>query len=117
MGLKCNQEEPCGETSPCQNNGKCVKIENNIKCMCQGTGFEGKYCEVSKICSKCDVEGTLFCDSMASSPKCICRSGFEGKTCELRTDPCLIKNCAHGECVTKLDETGTLKAQCLCIEG
>ncbi|KAI7805544.1 putative hyaluronan-binding protein 2-like [Triplophysa rosa] len=40
----CERPSPC-TPNPCQNNGKCVKDEDDFDCVCQAE-FKGRYCQV-----------------------------------------------------------------------
>lgn len=51
----CKIPTPCSP-NPCQNNGKCVKDEEDFDCVCQGD-FRGRYCQVdSEDCYQGDGE-------------------------------------------------------------
>nr|XP_055027123.1 hyaluronan-binding protein 2-like isoform X4 [Misgurnus anguillicaudatus] len=51
----CKIPSPC-TPNPCQNNGTCVKDEEDFDCVCEGD-FKGKYCQVdSKDCYTGDGE-------------------------------------------------------------
>ncbi|XP_051946572.1 hyaluronan-binding protein 2-like [Xyrauchen texanus] len=44
MPPNCKKASPC-TPNPCENNGKCVKEEDDFDCVCEN-GFIGKYCQV-----------------------------------------------------------------------
>jgi hypothetical protein len=101
-GSLCTNVDDCKD-NPCQNGGVCIDGINSFKCDCAGTNFKGKFCEISKPCSKCNKEGTLICDPLKS--ECICKATHQGKTCEIALDPCLNNPCVNGECSSnKIDE-------------
>ena len=64
-GYLCTNVDDC-QGEPCQNGGKCVDGIDSFKCDCEFAWFMGKFCEMSKVCSKCAREGTLYCDSAKS---------------------------------------------------
>lgn len=42
-------KEPLCEPNPCQNDAKCMVINDKIRCLCINSSYTGKYCEHSKL--------------------------------------------------------------------
>lgn len=74
------------ESSPCQNEGKCIDGLKEYTCSCLN-GFEGKNCEffAGKLCSLDNGDCDQFCQEEQDSVVCSCASGYtlgdDGKSC------------------------------------
>ncbi|XP_040342958.1 coagulation factor X [Herpailurus yagouaroundi] len=74
------------ESSPCQNQGKCMDSLGGYMCTCL-EGYEGKNCELSmrKACSLDNGDCDQFCSEEQGSVVCACASGYvladDGKSC------------------------------------
>ena len=84
-------------TLSCLNNGTCIeKTETEAAyCKCNGTGYEGSFCEIDINDCVIDVTclngGTCY-DIGVNSTVCKCPSGFIGEQCEL----CPPNTCKNG---------------------
>lgn len=71
------------ESNPCQNSGKCSKInDNQYKCDCP-IGFSGGNCEVNE--DDCQNHKCQFgtCVDGFGNYTCLCKEGFSGPFCEI----------------------------------
>lgn len=108
-GDLCTNINDCSDTV-CLNNGKCIDGINNFTCKCDDK-YTGAYCEQAKICSKCNLIGTVYCDQTKS--ECVCRETYSGEFCEHKNDLCMSDTCLNGAtCYSnKTDQI------CLCKDG
>lgn len=59
----------------------------------------------------CDPEGTILCEKLESTYRCLCHHGYSGPHCETRINHCVDGLCQHGSvCV---DLSGGFKCDCL----
>lgn len=109
-GEQCQENINDCEFLPCQNNGTCVDGINEFTCECSDF-YEGKYCEVARVCSKCSSSGTQYCNH--TSNECVCLATHEGPFCETQVDPCLQMPCFNnGTCISSKVDKSLYKCQC-----
>ncbi|XP_063964564.1 integrin beta-1-A-like isoform X2 [Lytechinus pictus] len=117
INMDSTDPSPCrtdNTTRTCSGRGECICG----KCVCDNTGnpgevISGQFCECDNFncpysrglrCGGPD-QGTCVCDIATRQPKCECKSGYEGDSCDCptRKDMCRASNgleCnAHGTCV------------------
>lgn len=77
-------------------------------------GYQGKDCSSSLsqcLSNPCDPEGTILCEKLESTYRCLCHHGYSGPHCETRINHCVDGICQHGSvCV---DLSGGFKCDCL----
>lgn len=119
-GFRCEKADGC-LPNPCVH-GNCFSKGSLFLCQCD-SGYTGKTCETVAVqttvmhttmttsvltsallpdstpCSHnpCVVGQTRTCVDIGLSYYCVCKTGFEGKHCEI-TDVCLPNPCLHGIC-------------------
>ncbi|KAJ8894758.1 hypothetical protein PR048_000065 [Dryococelus australis] len=101
-GSEDGSVESC-HPNPCQNGGKCVSRGQRNSCQCI-SHFTGMFCALTM----CELEPCLFgrCQLTATSFSCSCQTGYSGKTCEEKQQPCADNPCeGRGECVYKDDDS------------
>ena len=109
-------EDPCTHLN-CYT-GKCVVNEEGIAgCECVNPIFEGKFCE-RYICSGyCLNDGVCYpqqrdrTNDGRARPKCICKEGYHGERCEIKSLSCQCRN--GGSCVENSEGQGV----CVCVDG
>jgi hypothetical protein len=56
-------------------------------------------------------------DADSESFVCLCESGFTGKRCEARLDPCALNKCSnHSRCISSSGEESPSSYKCICDE-
>ncbi|KAL3306865.1 Neurexin-3-beta, partial [Cichlidogyrus casuarinus] len=72
----------------CQNGGECIEVSNReLRCRCDGTGFEGARCENTLTCPADYCRNGGLCRMYGKTPRCDCSStGYTGNQCQL--SPC-----------------------------
>ncbi|XP_066933689.1 protein slit-like [Clytia hemisphaerica] len=87
-GEFCQFENACFE-NPCQQNGRCLNVENTFKCNCT-SGYHGENCEMKDEChfgNPCQNNGTCRRNGNKSMKyTCECNGGFTGPRCQLTLD-------------------------------
>ncbi|KAJ8020411.1 Neurogenic locus notch-like protein 1 [Holothuria leucospilota] len=111
-GEFCDQPfDPCA-SSPCQNSGSCLVNNGRFFCNCTES-FMGERCENRVRCqpNPCFNGGT--CQNQGlDSFRCECPRGYEGRRCEMFSDPCIDNACVNGVCVPFQQAYS-----CVCDEG
>lgn len=78
------------------------------------TGYRGNDCSASVnqcVSNPCDPEGTLLCEELANTYRCVCQYGLTGPHCKTPINHCVDGLCQHGAaCV---DLSGGFKCDCL----
>lgn len=78
------------------------------------TGYRGTDCSSSVnqcVSNPCDPEGTLLCEELANTFRCVCQHGYTGKHCETPINRCVDGLCQHGSVCENL--SGGFKCDCL----
>lgn len=77
-------------------------------------GYQGKDCSLSLsqcVSNPCNPEGTILCEELESTYRCLCHHGYTGTRCETRITHCVDGLCQHSSlCV---DLSGGFKCDCL----
>jgi slit protein 2 len=69
-------------SNPCQNNGKCSKIDESYKCECS-EGYDGDECQTNiDDCANHKCQFGVCVDGVANYT-CKCKEGFSGTFCEV----------------------------------
>jgi len=121
-GTNCEREnqnaavDACNP-NPCFNFGDCRDgADGGFTCKCP-PGFKGDRCE-TKIIDLCDPNpcengGSCSFQEGDSLPSCLCRLGFNGKTCQKNINECDPNPCQNGaSCVD-----GIYGYNCTCLSG
>ncbi len=78
------------------------------------TGYHGNDCSSSVnqcVSNPCDPEGTLLCEELANTYRCVCQHGYTGSHCKTPINNCVDGLCQHGSvCV---DLSRGFKCDCL----
>ena len=100
--VKCLWNDEACQRSECRRRLQCVLYERPYICLCNGTGYEGEYCE--KDINECQV-GTHRCSNGATcinvpgGYQCLCQgTGYTGVHCTEDIDECtaLSTPCFNG---------------------
>lgn len=78
------------------------------------TGYHGSNCSSSAdqcVSNPCDPEGTLLCEELANTSRCVCQHGYTGAHCKTRINRCVDELCQHGSACVNL--SGGFKCNCL----
>ncbi|ODN06404.1 Fibropellin-1 [Orchesella cincta] len=114
-GTNCDiTVNPCTSgPNPCENNAKCVPLQQGrFRCECQA-GWEGPLCEANiDDCAELPCLLNANCTDLVNDFDCDCPKGFSGKRCETKVDLCGNSPCMHGICVDRLFEY-----ECVCDPG
>lgn len=77
-------------------------------------GYQGKDCSLSLsqcVSNPCDPEGTILCEELESTYRCLCHHGYTGTRCGTRITHCVDGLCQHSSsCV---DLSGGFTCDCL----
>ncbi len=109
----CNSNSDCGPKEHCENN-RCVTNLND-KCP---DGFTGNNCDqclpgyYGPDCLKCNCENGTCKDTLLGNGSCICKTGWDGETCNKCASGFEGKNC--DKC--QKGYYGTQCEQCNCGE-
>ncbi|XP_072048085.1 uncharacterized protein [Amphiura filiformis] len=105
-GIICTELNECG-SNPCLH-GECMDRINTFECNCNGTGYEGFFCQID--IDECDrdkdncnpVNGT--CTNTIGSFTCSCIAGYDGDgiICT-ELNECDSNPCLYGECVDQIN--------------
>lgn len=114
-GTNCDVTiDPCTSNgNPCENNARCVPLQQGrFRCEC-GAGWEGPLCDVNiDDCAELPCLLNSNCTDLVNDFSCACPRGFTGKRCEVKVDLCGTSPCMHGLCVDRLFEF-----ECVCDPG
>jgi len=97
----------------CNNNGKCMKTQNEMSCICNEY-FSGASCNVdTRACSSYPCLNNATCyNKNATMFECICSSQYYGVNCENRINACENITCSSkGYCVQS--QSGVTSCNCL----
>ena len=100
----------------CLHGGKCYIKDQEYKCGCHKTGYEGPQCEKDiDECSNprhCSNRG--ICTNKEGSFDCACDEGYDGNRCQVDQRCMALSPCQNGG-VCRLEEKD--KYSCQCQEG
>ena len=91
-------------SNPCLNNGLCISLVNEYRCVCLDD-YIGSNCEkMSNECllNPCLNNGT--CIDKVWNYTCQCSNGFTGSYCQIQTNYCESSPCIKGLCVNKVND-------------
>lgn len=80
------------------------------------TGYHGNDCSSSVdpcVSNPCDPEGTLFCEELANTYRCVCQHGYTGTHCKTLINHCVDGLCQHGSVCVDLSR----EFKCDCLPG
>lgn len=80
------------------------------------TGYHGNECSSSVnqcVSNPCDPEGTLLCEELANTYRCVCQHGYSGQHCETPINHCVDGLCQHGSACVDLSRG----FKCDCLPG
>uniref|UniRef100_A0A3Q3B5J0 Eyes shut homolog n=1 Tax=Kryptolebias marmoratus TaxID=37003 RepID=A0A3Q3B5J0_KRYMA len=112
----CSQNVNDCWSQPCLNGGSCMDLINDYICHCPLD--QGKDCSSSLsqcVSNPCDPEGTIFCEELESTYRCLCHHGYTGTHCKTRLNHCVDGLCQHGSVCENL--SGGFKCDCLPLTG
>ncbi|KAF3708325.1 Protein eyes shut -like protein Epidermal growth factor-like protein 10 [Channa argus] len=115
-GLNCEIKYDECVHGYCANNSTCIDLVADYECICPSgfTGYRGNDCSSSVdqcVSNPCDPEGTLLCEELANTYRCVCQHGYAGKHCKTVINHCVDGLCQHGSvCV---DLSRGFKCDCL----
>lgn len=78
------------------------------------TGYLGKDCSSSVnqcVSNPCDPEGTILCEKLENTSRCVCQHGYTGRHCKTPINHCVDGLCQHGSACVNL--SGGFKCDCL----
>merc|ERR1711962_1369150 len=90
----------CKLFNPCENDGLCNHKDGNFTCDCNGTGYEGDYCDIDidecTIDQPCENNG--ICINQPGNYTCDCNgTGYKGDFCNIDIDECTVDQpCRNG---------------------
>ena len=117
IGDQCqhNQSSPCGQCSMTNGTG-CNAQQTG--CICND-GWAGQFC-LNRTCELCVAANTASCGPITTTDpygKCICKTGYDGARCQIRTDapldpcdecdPTNTASCEAGTCICNPGFTGS----------
>jgi hypothetical protein len=114
-GKNCEVEINECDSSPCQNEGKCIDRINGYECACK-TGYNGENCQKRDADCKdqCTEYGTSECYNDRKGVICVCKPNFGGDDCslKLKVNKCLSNPCVgNSHCAPSGNDF-----KCLCPE-
>lgn len=77
-------------------------------------GYRGEDCSSSVnqcVSNPCDPEGTLLCEELANTSRCVCQHGYTGRRCATPISRCIDGLCQHGSACVGLP--GGFRCDCL----
>lgn len=77
-------------------------------------GYRGEDCSSSVnqcVSNPCDPEGTLLCEELANTSRCVCQHGYTGRRCATPISRCVDGPCQHGSACVGLP--GGFRCDCL----
>lgn len=77
-------------------------------------GYRGEDCSSSVnqcVSNPCDPEGTLLCEELANTSRCVCQHGYTGRRCATPISRCVDGLCQHGSACVGLP--GGFRCDCL----
>lgn len=81
-GIRDCSEHSCSQ-SPCQNNGKCLAVDESFRCEC-ATLYAGDFCEkLENPCASNPCQYGSKCKAHSESFVCECPPGRSGSRCEI----------------------------------
>ena len=89
-------------SNPCANNGLCISLINDYRCVCLND-FTGINCEQTSnecLSNPCLNHGT--CIDGIWNYTCQCPIGFTGSNCQIKKNFCETSPCIKGVCVNKV---------------
>ena len=97
-GNRCQLENECITTFPCQNNATCLDTEFSYECMCT-EGYSGSQCHINiDDCGSQPCQNGADCMDGVNSFSCQCPDKFTGSMCEIEILNCSSNPCLHGIC-------------------
>ncbi|KAG0433549.1 hypothetical protein HPB47_019805, partial [Ixodes persulcatus] len=114
-GQFCETDMNECDSMPCYNGGTCLDHPQGYTCKC-APGYSGLQCQLEKSdCLNNTCPDRAMCQDMPGigTVNCLCRSGYEGPTCNITVNPCTVGDspCANGGlCIPLLQ--GRYKCQC-----
>ena len=69
--------------------------------------------EVNVHVVSCQCLNGATCVLVQDMPKCICKPGFKGDSCQIMEDPCMVPRCNFGKCIP----TDGINFKCQCHPG
>ena len=112
-GDRCQLENECITTSPCENNASCVDMESGYNCSCL-EGYTGSQCQTDiDNCYSHPCMNDGICIDSLNSFSCDCPSSFTGYSCETEILYCPSNPCANNSTCFESDSSYT----CLCAPG
>ncbi|RWS09468.1 uncharacterized protein B4U79_12754 [Dinothrombium tinctorium] len=117
-GRLCEVDIDECQSNPCYNGGTCVDQPQGYVCRCPH-GYSGNQCQVEKSeCLPSTCPDRAMCQDLPgkNTVNCLCRSGYEGKDCNITTNPCTLEPnpCEHeGVCIPLLQG----RFRCHCAAG
>uniref|UniRef100_A0A803SUA7 EGF-like domain-containing protein n=1 Tax=Anolis carolinensis TaxID=28377 RepID=A0A803SUA7_ANOCA len=106
------------DSVPCENNGTCIDLFNDFRCVCT-EGWTGQWC--SEDINECDSEpclngATCYESIVHGQFLCVCPPFYIGKICQYRYNPCSdpYNPCINNStCLAQVDG----KPLCICPKG
>ncbi len=90
-------------SNPCANNGLCVSLINDYRCVCLDD-YTGLNCEETSnecLSNPCLNNGT--CIDQVWNYTCQCPMGFTGSNCQIAINYCESSPCIKGLCVNQVE--------------
>ncbi|XP_068182860.1 protein eyes shut homolog [Antennarius striatus] len=98
----------------CKNGETCSKRGTRGKHRICPSGYPRDDCSSSVrqcLSNPCDPKGTLLCEELANSYRCVCQHGYTGLHCKTLINHCVDGLCQHGSPCADL--SGGFKCDCL----
>ncbi|XP_064641378.1 uncharacterized protein LOC135496149 isoform X2 [Lineus longissimus] len=111
-GYNCQHNKDDCASKPCLH-GTCQDLLNSYECSPCDEGWEGPNCDKKKdYCMPypCSTVGTTKCNSLATTYRCDCKLGYQGRTCADNVNDCDSFPCLHEAKCT--DQVNDFKCDC-----